>query len=93
MDVWWRGERHTRGATHYVKGGSAELSDAAGAVQGFIWGVNSFDQWGVELGKSLASGVRGRLSAARRDGQLDSKGVNAGTKSLMQHYLTGHSRR
>jgi glucose-6-phosphate isomerase len=24
------------------------------AVQGFVWGINSFDQWGVELGKSLA---------------------------------------
>ncbi|XP_055388499.1 uncharacterized protein LOC129617137 [Condylostylus longicornis] len=24
------------------------------AVQGFIWGINSFDQWGVELGKVLA---------------------------------------
>ena len=21
------------------------------AVQGFMWGINSFDQWGVELGK------------------------------------------
>lgn len=21
------------------------------AVQGFLWGINSFDQWGVELGK------------------------------------------
>lgn len=21
------------------------------AVQGFVWGINSFDQWGVELGK------------------------------------------
>lgn len=28
------------------------------AVQGFIWGLNSFDQWGVELGKKLASQVR-----------------------------------
>jgi glucose-6-phosphate isomerase len=27
------------------------------AVQGCIWGVNSFDQWGVELGKVLAAGV------------------------------------
>ncbi|KAG0498007.1 hypothetical protein HPP92_002698 [Vanilla planifolia] len=27
------------------------------AVEGFIWGINSFDQWGVELGKSLASQV------------------------------------
>ena len=24
-------------------------------VQGVIWGINSFDQWGVELGKALAS--------------------------------------
>ena len=23
-------------------------------TQGVIWGINSFDQWGVELGKSLA---------------------------------------
>lgn len=27
------------------------------AVQGFVWGLNSFDQWGVELGKKLASEV------------------------------------
>jgi glucose-6-phosphate isomerase len=24
-------------------------------VQGIIWGINSFDQWGVELGKALAT--------------------------------------
>ena len=33
-------------------------------VQGVIWNVNSFDQWGVELGKQLASG----LVDAVRDG-------------------------
>ncbi len=33
-------------------------------VQGAIWGVNSFDQWGVELGKALA----GALIPALRDG-------------------------
>lgn len=27
------------------------------AAQGFVWGINSFDQWGVELGKVLASKV------------------------------------
>ena len=26
-------------------------------VQGIIWGVNSFDQWGVELGKQLAKTI------------------------------------
>ncbi len=28
------------------------------AVEGFIYNVNSFDQWGVELGKVLAKNVR-----------------------------------
>lgn len=31
-------------------------------VQGSIWGLNSFDQWGVELGKQLASGLEKRLA-------------------------------
>ena len=34
-------------------------------VQGAIWGVNSYDQWGVELGKSLASA----LIPVLRDGE------------------------
>ncbi|MGI8759707.1 MAG: glucose-6-phosphate isomerase [Jatrophihabitantaceae bacterium] len=33
-------------------------------VQGTVWAVNSFDQWGVELGKVLAKKVAGELSAA-----------------------------
>ncbi|MDB5765482.1 MAG: pgi1 [Collimonas fungivorans] len=33
-------------------------------VQGVIWDVNSFDQWGVELGKVLASNILGELTAA-----------------------------
>ncbi len=32
-------------------------------VQGVIWGVNSFDQWGVELGKQLAKTVANELEA------------------------------
>jgi glucose-6-phosphate isomerase len=27
------------------------------AVQGCLWGIDSFDQWGVELGKALAGGI------------------------------------
>ncbi len=34
-------------------------------VQGTVWGVNSFDQFGVELGKKLAVGIaEGRKSPA-----------------------------
>jgi glucose-6-phosphate isomerase len=32
-------------------------------VQGTIWGLNSFDQWGVELGKVLAKRIASELSA------------------------------
>ena len=41
-------------------------------VEGAIWGLNSFDQWGVELGKELATAllpmVRGERSAEGKDG-------------------------
>ncbi|MBW7850541.1 MAG: glucose-6-phosphate isomerase [Rhodospirillales bacterium] len=33
-------------------------------VQGVIWGINSFDQWGVELGKQLAKAILPELRAA-----------------------------
>jgi glucose-6-phosphate isomerase len=32
-------------------------------VQGTIWGINSFDQWGVELGKALAKRIAAELTA------------------------------
>ena len=33
-------------------------------VQGVIWGVNSFDQWGVELGKALAKSILPEIAVA-----------------------------
>jgi len=39
-------------------------------VQGCVWGVNSFDQWGVELGKALANKITPELTsedASRHD--------------------------
>ncbi|MCW5834920.1 MAG: glucose-6-phosphate isomerase [Labilithrix sp.] len=33
-------------------------------VQGVIWSINSFDQWGVELGKQLANAILPELAAA-----------------------------
>ena len=30
-------------------------------VQGIIWGINSFDQWGVELGKVLGIDILAKL--------------------------------
>ena len=48
-------------------------------VSGAIWGINSFDQWGVELGKSLALELERRLATGDADGGLD-----ASTAGLLQ---------
>ena len=37
-------------------------------TQGVIWQIDSFDQWGVELGKVLASGSSRRSRAHRSRG-------------------------
>ena len=41
-------------------------------VQGIIWNINSFDQWGVELGKQLASRVLADLDAGAAGSEHDS---------------------
>lgn len=57
------------------------------AVQGFIWNVNSFDQWGVELGKVLANKVRGQLALARRGESVEESQFNPSTSFLLQKYV------
>ena len=56
------------------------------AVQGFIWGINSFDQFGVELGKDLAKQCRAQLIASRNNG-ASVQGFNGSTSSLLEAYL------
>ncbi|MBF0168693.1 MAG: glucose-6-phosphate isomerase [Alphaproteobacteria bacterium] len=51
-------------------------------VQGVIWGVNSFDQWGVELGKQLAKPILAELKAGQPGQSQDSS-----TKGLMDRLL------
>ncbi|WP_210544412.1 glucose-6-phosphate isomerase [Rhodoferax sp. PAMC 29310] len=47
-------------------------------VSGALWGINSFDQWGVELGKVLAKEVEARLLSG------DVSGVDGSTSGLLQ---------
>jgi glucose-6-phosphate isomerase len=49
-------------------------------VQGIIWGVNSFDQWGVELGKQLASRILPELAQETPAMRHDSS-----TNGLIEH--------
>lgn len=50
-------------------------------VQGIIWDLNSFDQWGVELGKVLAKKIVPELSGAAKDLSHDSS-----TNALISRY-------
>jgi glucose-6-phosphate isomerase len=50
-------------------------------TQGVIWGINSFDQWGVELGKVLAGRIAGELTS---DG--DAPGHDGSTSNLIRRY-------
>jgi glucose-6-phosphate isomerase len=56
------------------------------AVQGFIWGINSFDRHGLDLGITLARHVRGQLAASRRTGATV-QGFNLSTSTLLEAYL------
>ena len=47
-------------------------------VSGALWGINSFDQWGVELGKTLCNALLPRL------GSGDTAGLDASTAGLLR---------
>lgn len=47
-------------------------------TSGSIWGINSFDQWGVELGKVLAKDIAPRIASG------DASGLDASTAGLLR---------
>jgi glucose-6-phosphate isomerase len=54
-------------------------------VQSAIWGINAFDQWGVELGKALGQGVYSRmLGSERRDAE------DGSTQGLIEFFRGRH---
>jgi len=75
----------------YTVGQLLALYEHQVAVQGFIWNINSFDQWGVELGKVLASKVRQAMFEARNKHRFmnNSDGFNYSTTRLLNKYLAG----
>tara|TARA_R110002126_G_scaffold3263_2_gene18603 strand:- start:29547 stop:31154 length:1608 start_codon:yes stop_codon:yes gene_type:complete len=53
-------------------------------VQGHIWGLNSFDQPGVELGKILAKGIA-QYIARSKTAQHESSGLDPSTQQIMSY--------
>jgi glucose-6-phosphate isomerase len=54
----------------FVLGSLVALYEHSVFVQGAIWGIDSFDQWGVELGKKVAMGILDAMEE-HRDGGFD----------------------
>ncbi len=73
--------------TPYVLGMLIALYEHKVFVQGLIWGINSFDQWGVELGKELAKSLMPALldKPAAAEGLL--KARDSSTAGLALAYL------
>ena len=69
------------GLTPRVLGRLIALYEHKVFVQGTIWNVNSFDQWGVELGKVLAKRIIGELAEAK-----PKLGHDGSTNALIEWY-------
>ena len=52
-------------------------------VQGFIWNIFSFDQWGVELGKQLAGNILNEIKSS-----VVNKSHDPSTQKLIKKYLS-----
>jgi glucose-6-phosphate isomerase len=68
--------------TPFALGRLIALYEHKVAVQGCLWGIDSFDQWGVELGKQLASGILPELTPGAERGAHDGS-----TSALIGRFL------
>ncbi|KAI8839315.1 Phosphoglucose isomerase [Chytriomyces cf. hyalinus JEL632] len=67
--------------TPYTLGSLIAMYEHKIFTQGVVWGINSFDQWGVELGKQLATAILGELKAEGTVSNHDSS-----TNGLINYY-------
>ena len=72
--------------TPFTLGALIALYEHITFVEGTIWGLDSFDQWGVELGKQLAK----QIVPAFDDDEALAK-QDASTKALMAYYRANRS--
>jgi glucose-6-phosphate isomerase len=75
--------------TPRVLGSLVALYEHKVFVQGAIWGIDSFDQWGVELGKVLATTIAGELTADAGPTALDH---DPSTSALIRRYRARRNR-
>jgi glucose-6-phosphate isomerase len=73
--------------TPAVLGKLVALYEHSVFVQGAIWNIDSFDQWGVELGKVLATKILGELESATAPGMTH----DTSTSNLIRMYRQAQS--
>jgi glucose-6-phosphate isomerase len=74
--------------TPYNLGALIALYEHKIFVQGIVWNLNSYDQWGVELGKQLAKKILGEIESSAAETDHDSS-----TSNLIRHYLQNSRQR
>ncbi|RNA23312.1 phosphoglucose [Brachionus plicatilis] len=72
--------------TPFTLGALISLYEHKIFVQGSIWDINSFDQWGVELGKQLAKTIEAEL----RDHSKPATGHDSSTNNLINYIKEKH---
>ena len=73
--------------TPRILGALVALYEHSVFTQGIIWDIDSFDQWGVELGKALAQRIGGELAAATPP----AAGHDSSTTELMRRYMSARA--
>jgi glucose-6-phosphate isomerase len=74
--------------TPHVLGALVALYEHSVFVQGAIWGIDSFDQWGVELGKQLAKKTASELASTKPPKLAHDGSTNA----LIRRYLRSRAK-
>lgn len=70
------------GLTPSVLGQLIALYEHITFVQGIVWGIDSFDQWGVELGKAMAK----QLASAVEGDEAAIAAEDSSTRGLIEYY-------
>jgi glucose-6-phosphate isomerase len=74
--------------TPHVLGALVALYEHSVFTAGIVWGIDSFDQWGVELGKAMANGLLPQLI----EGSESPAEQDAATSAAVARYRTARGR-
>ena len=75
---------HVREVDPFTLGALVAAYEHSTFVQGAVWGIGSFDQWGVELGKKVATSILDVMEGKAKDGSV---ALDPATKASLARYL------